>query len=182
MTQTDYEQKKSDHLSWMQWINISINNAKEFYDEVKVYLREISSQIFSKISKELLFFISKLTPVDIFFGSVAIGIMCIASLFLATGMGLICYQIFLWVKNGVWSEFAIIEVFNFLFENTFAAQWLINPDSWFGLQKIMEWLLHNIPLSVALIVPSIIVLAGTMCVNIAAIAFRFYQFKKEKIN
>jgi hypothetical protein len=106
--------------------------------------------------------------------------MSLASLFLASGLGLVGYQIFLWIKSGIWSEFAIIEVFNSLFGNTLAAQWLSNPESWFGLQKIMEWLLHNIPLSVALIVPSIMVLIGMVCVTIVALAFRFYQFKAEK--
>jgi hypothetical protein len=108
--------------------------------------------------------------------------MSIASIFMATGFGLLGYQIFLWVKNGVWSEFAIIEVFNFLFKNTAVSEWLSNPESWFGLQKIMEWILQNIPLSVALIVPSIIFLIGMIFVNIAAIIFRFYQFKAEKKN
>ena len=180
MTERKYEDQKSGHMSWMQWINVNLDNAKEFYEEVKMNLQKITSQAISKVSKELRFFISKLTPVDFFCGCITLGIMSLASLFLASGLGLVGYQIFLWIKNGVWSEFAIIEVFNFLFENTLAAQWLINPESWFGLQKMMEWLLQNIPLSLALIVPSVIVLAGMICVNIAAIAFRFYQFKTGK--
>jgi len=180
MTQTKYEDQKADHMSWIQWININLDNAKEFYEEVKINLREITSQIISKVSKELRFFISKLTSVDFFCGSIILGIMAFASLFLALGLGLVGYQVFLWIKDGVWSEFATMEVFNFLFENTLLAQWLDNPESWFGLQKIMEWLLHNIPLSVALIVASIMVLIGMVCVTIVALAFRFYQFKAEK--
>ena len=180
MTQTKYEDQKADHMSWIQWININLDNAKEFYEEVKINLREITSQIISKVSKELRFFISKLTTVDFFCGSITLGIMAFASLFLAFGLGLVGYQVFLWIKDGVWSEFATMEVFNFLFENTLLAKWLDNPESWFGLQKIMEWLLHNIPLSVALIVPSIMVLIGMVCVTIVALAFRFYQFKAEK--
>ena len=180
MTQTKYEDQESDHMSWMQWINVNLDNAKEFYEEVKMDLQKITSQAISKVSKELRFFISKLTPVDFFCGCITLGIMSLASLFLASGLGLVSYQIFLWIKSGVWSEFAIIEVFNPLFGNTLAAQWLSNPESWFGLQKIMEWLLHNIPLSVALIVPSIMVLIGMVCVTIVALAFRFYQFKAEK--
>ena len=180
MTQTKYEDQKVDHMSWIQWINMNLDNAKEFYEEVKINLREITSQMISKASKELRFFISKLTSVDFFCGSITLGIMAFASLFLALGLGLVGYQVFLWIKDGVWSEFATMEVFNFLFENTILAQWLDNPESWFGLQKIMEWLLHNIPLSVALIVPSIMVLIGMVCVTIAALAFRFYQFKAEK--
>ncbi|MBT5968677.1 MAG: hypothetical protein HOG61_04785, partial [Nitrospina sp.] len=48
MTQTDYEHQKSDHFSWMQWINLSIDNTKEFYEDVKTNLREITNQLFSK--------------------------------------------------------------------------------------------------------------------------------------
>ena len=180
MTQTKYEDQKADHMSWIQWINMNFDNAKEFYEEAKMHLLEITRQIISKVSKELRFFISKLTSVDFFCGSIVLGIMAFASLFLALGLGLVGYQVFLWIKDGVWSEFATMEVFNFLFENTLLAQWLDTPESWFGLQKIMEWLLHNIPLSVALIVPSIMVLIGMVCVTIVALAFRFYQFKAEK--
>jgi hypothetical protein len=95
-------------------------------------------------------------------------------------LGLVGYQVFLWIKDGVWSEFATMEVFNFLFENTLLAQWLVNPESWLGLQKIIEWLLYNIPVSVALILPSIMVLVGMMCVTVVALIMRFYQFKSEE--
>ena len=180
MTQTKYEDQKVDHMSWIQWININLDNAKEFYQEVKINLREIISQTISRVSKELRFFISKLTTVDFFCGSITLGIMAFASLFLAFGLGLVGYQVFLWIKDGVWSEFATIEVFNFLFENTLLAQWLDNPESWLGLQKIIEWLLHNIPISVVLIVPSIMVLVGMMCVTVVALTLRFYQFKSKE--
>ena len=180
MTQTKYEDQESDHMSWMQWINVNLDNAKEFYEELKMNLQKIASQAISKVSKELRFFISKLTPVDFFCGCITLGIMSLASLFLASGLGLVGYQIFLWIKDGVWSEFAIMEVFNSLFGNTLAAQWLSNPESWLGLQKIIEWLLYNIPVSVALILPSIMVLVGMMCVTVVALIIRFYQFKSEE--
>ena len=180
MTQIKYEDQKVDHMSWIQWININLDNAKEFYQEVKINLREIISQTISRVSKELRFFISKLTTVDFFCGSITLGIMAFASLFLAFGLGLVGYQVFLWIQDGVWSELAAIEVFNFLFENTLLAQWLDNPESWLGLQKIIEWLLYNIPISVALIVPSIMVLVGMMCVTVVALTLRFYQFKSKE--
>ena len=180
MTQTKYEDQKADHTSWIQWVKINLDNAKEFYEDVKINLREITSQIISKVSKELRFFISKLTTIDFFCGSITFGIMAFASLFLTFGLGLVGYQVFLWIKDGVWSEFAIIEVFNFIFKNTLVAQWLDNPESWLGLQKIIEWLLYNIPVSVALIVPSIMVLVGMMCVTVLALTLRFYQFKSKE--
>ena len=180
MTQTKHENQKADYMSWIQWINMNLDNAKEFYEEAKMNLREITSQIISRISKELRFFISKLTTVDLFCGTITLGIMAFASLFLACGLGLVGYQVFLWIKDGIWSEFAAMEVFNFLFENTLVAQWLENPESWFGLQKIIEWLLYNVPVSVALIVPSIMALVGMMCVTVVALTLRFYQFKSKE--
>jgi len=73
-------------------------------------------------------------------------------------------------------------VFNYIFENTVVSQWLNNPESWFGLQKTIEWLLENIPLSVALIIPSITVLCGMVLISIVGLTFRYYQFKaKENI-
>ena len=53
MTQTKYEDQKADHMSWIQWININLDNAKEFYEEAKMNLRELTSQIISRASKEL---------------------------------------------------------------------------------------------------------------------------------
>ena len=176
----EYEDQKRDHRSWMDWINLNIDNAKKLYKEVGINLGEITRKLVSKIIEELRFFISKLTPVDFLCGSITFGIISFASLFLVAGIGLVSYQIFLWIKDGVWSEFTVKIVFNFLFEGTPVAQWLSNPESWFGLQKILEWLLESIPLSVALIVPSIFTLVGMVCITIAALAFRFYQFKTEK--
>ena len=182
MTHTKNEGQKIDHASWMQWVDENLGRAKEFYEEAVINLRSIAKQTISKVIGELRFFISKLTVVDFFCGSMALGIMAFASLFLISGLGLVGYQVFLWIKDGVWSEFAIMVVFDFLFENTLAAQWLSNPESWLGLQKVVDWLLQNIPLSVALIIPSIMVLGGMACMLIMALVFRFYQFKtKESI-
>ena len=177
MAHTKYEGQKVDHTSWLQWMNENIDRVKEFYEKAIANLKIIARQAILKLSGELRFFISKLTVVDFFCGSIALGIMAFASLFLISGLGLVSYQIFLWIKNGVWSEFSIMVVFDFLFENSLVAEWLSDPESWFGLQKIVEWLLQNIPLSVALIIPSIMALSGIACMSIAALIFRFYQFK-----
>ena len=180
MTHTEYRDPNVDHTSWMQWVEENLDRAKKFYREVIVNLKGITKKTIFKVSEELRFFVSKLTVLDFVCVSITLAVMAFASLFLVSGLGLIGYQVFLWMKDGIWPEFSIEVVFNFLFENTSLAQWLSNPESWFGLQKITEWLLENIPLSVALIVPSIFTLVGMMCITIAALAFRFYQFKTEK--
>ena len=182
MAHTENDHKKSDHISWMGWINEALGKANEFYEEAIINLEAIARQTISKIIKELRFFISKLTIVDFFCGSLTLGVLSLASLFLVTGIGLVSYQAFLWIRDGVWSEYTITVVFNYIFENTVVSQWLNNPESWFGLQKTIEWLLENIPLSVALIIPSITVLCGMILISIVGLTFRYYQFKaKENI-
>ena len=47
MTQTKFKDQESDHMSWMQWINVNLDNAKEFYEEVKMNLQKITSQAIS---------------------------------------------------------------------------------------------------------------------------------------
>ena len=107
--------------------------------------------------------------------------MAFASIFILSGVGVFCYQVFMWMKNGMWSELPIQVLFNFLFENTLLAQWLSNPESWFGLQKVVEWLLQNIPLSAALIIPSVLIFGAVVCISVVAIVFRFYQFKNSGV-
>ena len=180
MTHTEYQDPKIDHASWMQWIEESLLQAKEFYREIVVTLKSFAQKFIFKASEELRFFISKLTIVDFVCGGITMAVMAFSSLFLLSGIGLVVYQVFLWMKDGIWSEFQLMVVFNFLFENTLLFQWLNNPESWFGLQKVVEWLLQNIPLSIALIIPSVLIISGTACISAAAIAFRFYQFKNSK--
>ena len=60
----EHENQKKDYRSWMDWINISIENAKELYKEVGMNLGEITRKVVSKIIEELRFFISKLTPIS----------------------------------------------------------------------------------------------------------------------
>ena len=182
MAHTENDHQKSDYMSWMESINEALDRANRFYEEAVINLEAIARQTISKIIKELRFFISKLTIVDFFCGSLTFGVLSLASLFLVTGIGLVSYQAFLWIRDGVWSEYTITVVFNYIFENTVVSQWLNNPESWFGLQKTIEWLLENIPLSVALIIPSITVLCGMILISIVGLTFRYYQFKaKENI-
>ena len=177
MTHTEYQDPKIDHTSWMQWIEENLTQVKDFFRQVVIELKIITKNIFFRLSKELRFFISKLTIVDFVGLSVTTVVMAFASIFILSGVGVFCYQVFLWMKSGIWTEFPIQVLFSFLFENTLLAQWLIKPESWFGLQRVVEWLLNNIPLSAALIVPSLLIFGAVVCISIVAIVFRFYQFK-----
>ena len=97
---------------------------------------------------------------------------------LIAGMGLLSYQSFIWLQSGVWNEYPMLTVFNFIFENTAIHQWLMNPESWIGIQKLLLWLLETTPVSLALMVPGFsiaVTAAGTFTL---ALIFRFYQLKK----
>ena len=181
MTHTEYQDPKIDHTSWMQWIGENLTQAKDFFRQVVIELKIITKNIFFRLNAELRFFISKLTIVDFIGLSITTAVMTFASIFILSGVGVFCYQLFLWMKSGVWSELAIQVLFNFLFENTLLAQWLSNPESWFGLQKVVEWLLQNIPLSAALIIPSVLIFGAVVCISVVAIVFRFYQFKNSGV-
>jgi|TARA_B100000315_G_scaffold254996_1_gene297248 hypothetical protein len=182
MTHTEFKEPKIGSTSWSQWVEENLVRAREIYEEATKNLSIITRKSILKANKESKFFISHLTLVDFICGLASLAVIGFASLFLLSGLSLIGYQVFLWMQSGIWSEFPIVVAFNFLFENTLPAQWLSNPESWIGLQKVVEWLMENIPLSVALIIPSIVTIGGMVCISGLAMAFRFYQFKKEDKN
>ncbi|KMP11977.1 hypothetical protein UZ36_02660 [Candidatus Nitromaritima sp. SCGC AAA799-C22] len=182
MTHTEFNHPKTDSLPWVQWIEQNLDLAKKFCREASDVLNDLARQSFTRIGQESRFLFSRLTGLDFIFCSITLTVMFVAGLFLLSGLGLVSYQVFLWLKDGMWPEFPIVIVFNFLFENTWLAQWLSSPESWIGLQKIVEWLLQNIPLSVALIIPAVAVIGGMACLMVMALGLRFYQFKKMEKN
>ena len=93
--------------------------------------------------REVKFFLSKTTLVDYIGGGLSAFIGLFSVLILSIGFFLIGYQIGLWLINGVWTEFPLFVVFNFLFENTALHSWISNPESMFGLQRVVAWILEE---------------------------------------
>jgi hypothetical protein len=179
------EQDKQVHFDYQQWVyqgSEAMKTLTEFTGELFQGLKFL----FIKFSKEAYhqtrFFFSRLTWWDYLCGGINTMVSFIASMIFFSGLGLLAYQGFLWVKNGAWSEYSIFILFNFLFENTALHQWINQPDSWIGLQKIMFWVLENTPLSLALIVPGLMVAFFSTGVMGTAILIRYYQFKKTESN
>ena len=127
--------------------------------------------------KELKFFSSRLTVTDFIFGGFILMFMISAGMIMLFGFGLLSYQVFFWLKDGIWTEIPIGIVFNFLFENSFLQEWLTSPGSWLGLQQMANWLLENIPLSLALILPGGIGVVMMGGIIVMGLIIRFYQFK-----
>ena len=63
-----------------------------------------------------------------------------------TGIGIVGFQIFIYLKNRQWIELPLLYLVAFG-PNEFVS-WLDNPTSWLGLHKIIYGALELIPLSI----------------------------------
>ena len=132
--------------------------------------------------KEIKFIISKSTAYDYIGGGLIALIGFMGALILVAGVCMTGYQIVLWLIDGVWTEFPLFIVFNFMFENTALHAWITNPESLYGLQVVVSWILENIPLSAALIVPGFIIATVMAGIMGFAVMIRYYQFKNSGKN
>lgn len=73
------------------------------------------------------------------------------------GWGIIVYQIFSWLRNGVWNAISLESV---LHSGGFFPpySWYVQPDSWIGVHSALSFALQKIPLSLFLIA-----LSGVAC-------------------
>lgn len=60
-----------------------------------------------------------------------ISILCVAA-------GLFCYDSFQWLKSGVFHSLSIRELL-ILADSHGPKPWLISPDRWIGVWKIIDW-------------------------------------------
>ena len=180
MNMENHQQSQFNHEEWINRLFRFIETAQQFSVAFAQTLKILFQKGLSEGWKEIKTATKKLSLADFVFTGTLASIAVFGSLILLAGIGLLSYQSLLWLQSGVWTEYPILTVFTFLFENTALHQWIINPESWVGMQKLFLWILESIPVSLALMVPgfSITIMAGG--VLIMALAFRFYQFKKMK--
>ncbi len=178
MTQQTAQTQNYNHTDWLKNISALFREVRAFANEGSTMIKDSAKKLWSRTVSEIRFFISRSTMLDYLGGGITAAIGFMATLVFLSGFGLIGYQIFLWLKDGVWTEFPLFVVFNFMFENTALQSWMQQPESWYGLQQVSSWFLENIPLSLALIVPGFMVASGMAGIAAAAICIRYYQFKK----
>jgi hypothetical protein len=65
-------------------------------------------------------------------------------LMLLAGLALVGFQIFLFLYQGAWSSFSLLRFID-ITPIQFQA-WVVRPDQWLGLHKIVYWLL-DVPLA-----------------------------------
>ena len=63
---------------------------------------------------------------------------------LLIGLGLVAFQVFLFLYHGAWVSYSLLRFIDFT-PIQFQA-WVVRPDQWLGLHKIVYWLL-DVPLA-----------------------------------
>jgi hypothetical protein len=174
---TENHQAKFNHEEWLEHIYQLLETTRQFFSELFRGLKAISQKGLMEAWKDIRSAISRLTPQDF----IVTGLLTFTGMFgvmiFMIGFSLFGYQTVLWLQDGIWTEFPLFAVFNFLFENTILQQWMTHPESWMGLQKMFSWFLESVPLSLALMVPGFSIalfMAGTLAV---ALLYRFYTLK-----
>ena len=89
-----------------------------------------------------------------------------------SGMAVLAYQSYFWLKLGQWKSFDSMLVLNIVLP-TKILQWLHNPSSWLGLRKIITPV-FNFPLALFLLLFGL--------VNFLLIAKTFDSFSKPERN
>lgn len=62
----------------------------------------------------------------------------VASLLIVASIGVVCYQIYLWLRLGAWVPMPLSHAFAQMGIDTFSS---VTDISWVGLKKVIEWLL-----------------------------------------
>ena len=71
---------------------------------------------------------------------------------LFTPIGVVCWQLFLYLKNGNWRPFSALDVLRIC---GIADRWVVYPENWIGLHEILNWLHGGIFISLVFIAISI---------------------------
>ena len=121
--------------------------------------------------------VRKLTFLDYVIGGVSLFLMFSASLVILAGIGIVSYQSFMWLQDGIWQELPLFSAFSFLLEGTALHGWVSDPQSWLGLHNMVVWSLENIPLALVLIIDGMAVIFIVAAMMTMGLSLRFYQSK-----
>ena len=171
------QQAHFNHEDWLSHLYRYIETARQFGNELFRGLKSLSQKGLLEAWSEIRSVASKLTPQDFIVTGLLALTGTIGGLFFLIGLSLFGYQAILWLQDGVWTGFPLFAVFDFLFENTTFHQWMVQPESWGGLQKLFSWFLESVPLSLALMVPGLSIALFIAGVMVLVILFRFNQLR-----
>ena len=140
------------------------------------FLQKGVRQSLVRVKEELRFLYQKFTVFDFVCWNLNLAGLLVSSLVFFAGIGIVSYQTFVWLKDGVWNAMPLMAVFDWLFEGTALQEWVHNPASWQGMHQVIEWNLTNIPLSLVLIIEGAVLSAGLLAMMALAILIRRFQF------
>ena len=176
----NFERDQQSQFNYDEWISRLLQNIATAQNFLTGFI-QAAKLLFKKglivVWKEIRTTASKLSAADLFLASMNITVGLLGVIILLAGIGLLGYQTLLWLQTGVWTGYPLLAVFNFLFENTILHQWIINPESWIGMQKLFLWFLESIPVWLALIVPGLSIAIFASGIFLIALTLRFYQLK-----
>ena len=160
------------------------NKVLEFFNSFWEFVREEGRPIGSfckksiqRVRTQTRDILHKFTSLDIVLGGLSVSIMFVGGLVVFGGLGILIYQSFLWLQEGVWSGIPMLSAFNYFFQGTALHGWVDAPQSWLGLHEMVKWCLLNIPLSLVLIVDGLAVIFFVAAFMTFGLSFRLYQFK-----
>ena len=180
MNMENHQQSQFNHEEWINRLFQFIETTRQFSIAFAQAFKTLFQKGLAEAWKEIRAATKKLSLTDLIFAGTLTLFAVFGGVILLVGIGLLSYQSFLWLQSGVWTEYHMLTVFNFLFENTPLHQWMVTPESWIGMQKLLLWVLESIPVSLALMVPGFSITIMASGILIAALVFRFYQFKRVK--
>ena len=176
----NFERDQQSQFNYDEWISRLLQNIATAQNFLTGFI-QAAKLLFKKglivVWKEIRTTASKLSAADLFLASMNITVGLLGVIILFAGIGLLGYQSLLWLQTGVWTGYPLLAIFNFLFENTILHQWIINPESWIGMQKLFLWVLESVPASLALIIPGLSIAISASGIFFIALTFRFYQLK-----
>jgi hypothetical protein len=180
MNMENHQQSQFNHEEWINRLFQFIETARQFSITFAQAFKTLFQKGLAEAWKEIRAATKKLLLADLIFAGTLTLFAVFGGVILLVGIGLLSYQSLLWLQTGVWTEYPMLTVFNFLFENTPLHQWMVTPESWIGMQKLLLWVLESIPVSLVLMVPGFSITIMASGILIAALVFRFYQFKRMK--
>lgn len=145
--------------------------------EIKEALNVLSQKTIGKIKDGFKNIAHQLGVMDFILALLSGVLMLSATLVFLSGFCVVGYQVFLWLKNGIWTEFPLHVTFNYLFEGTALQAWLSQPESWHGLHRITAWALENIPLSLTLITNGVLMVLAVAAITTTTALFRYIKIK-----
>ena len=178
MVTENSQQTRFSHEEWIDQLSQFWVTFKQFLTEFFKVLKALFQKGKDEAWKEIRSSSAKLQKKDFVCVGILLAIGLFGNFIFLIGLGVLFYQCFLWLQNGVWTEYDLFSVFNYVFENTEVYQWMINPESWIGMQKLLLWILEVIPVSLALMVPGFSIAISAVSIFFVALILRYYQLKK----